>query len=109
MFQVSRPSWPCLEETTGATGVESPGDSEKREVHVLAPGFPSLRLFAPSFRIRDKFVQLIPGPEHVSGSDPFGDTSDSVRNQVTVKLPGNVSSRPPYVIPSLRSSALIGP
>jgi hypothetical protein len=24
-------------------------------------------------------------------------------------LPGNVSSRPPYVIPSLRSSALIGP
>jgi len=51
-------SWPDYAEMIGATGVESPGESEEQDVRVRAPGVPAMHLFGPSFRIRDKFIRL---------------------------------------------------
>jgi len=48
-------SWPAYREMIGGSGVEPPGDSAPNQVRVLAPDFPGMRLFGPSFNIRDKF------------------------------------------------------
>ena len=51
-------SWPAYAAMIGATGVEAAGESQEQEVQVLAHGVPSMRLFGPSFKVRDKFVRL---------------------------------------------------
>lgn len=64
-------SWPAWKAMIGWTGSEQPGESEEREVRVLAPEAPAMRFFTPTFRIRDKFVRLTSasqedgGPENV--------------------------------------------
>ena len=54
-------SWPQWREMIGLGGLpgtEQPGVSEEAAVRVLAPDFPAMRLFGPSFRIRDRFVPV---------------------------------------------------
>jgi uncharacterized protein len=51
-------SWPAYKEMIGGDGAEPSGNSEEKEVRVLAPDFPGMRMFAPSFRIRDKFFRV---------------------------------------------------
>jgi type 1 glutamine amidotransferase len=51
-------SWPAYKEMIGASGVEASGVSEENEVRVLAPDFPAMRVFGPSFRIEDKFFPV---------------------------------------------------
>lgn len=51
--------WPEWKEMIGLAALpesERPGVSEEMAVRVLAPDFPPMRMFSPSFRIRDKFV-----------------------------------------------------
>jgi hypothetical protein len=51
-------SWPGFAEMTGAAGAEPLGESEPPNIRVLARAIPAMRLFGPSFTIRDKFVHL---------------------------------------------------
>jgi hypothetical protein len=51
-------SWPAFKEMIGGSGAEPSGNSEENEVHVLAPDFPGMRMFTPSFGIRDKFFRI---------------------------------------------------
>ena len=58
-------SWLAYKELIGATGIEPPGESENQDVLVLASDFPGMRLFTPSFRIRDRFFHIsIEHPEN---------------------------------------------
>jgi type 1 glutamine amidotransferase len=51
-------SWPAFKEMIGGSGVEPSGEKAENEVRVLAPDFPGMRMFASSFRIRDKFFRV---------------------------------------------------
>jgi type 1 glutamine amidotransferase len=51
-------SWPAFKEMIGGSGAEPSGNKEENEVRVLAPEFPGMRMFASSFRIRDKFFRI---------------------------------------------------
>lgn len=50
-------SWPAFADVIGAAGTEPPGESEEQEVRVLVRNG-AMRLFGPSFKIRDKFIRL---------------------------------------------------